>query len=80
MSSTVIERPVVEDSPVGDIDIQLEEQPPYAVVLHNDDINGFDWVIKVLGKVFGYGYWKSLKLAMKAHTAARASSGAALWR
>jgi len=67
MDSAVIDRPVVVDSPVGDIDIQLDEQPLYGVMLHNDDVNGFDWVIKVLRKVFGYGYWKSLKLAMQAH-------------
>jgi ATP-dependent Clp protease adaptor protein ClpS len=68
VGSTVIERPGVLEGPVGNIEIQLEEQPPYAVVLHNDNINTFEWVIKVLSKVFGYGYWKCLKLAMRAHT------------
>ncbi len=67
MSSTVLERPIGVDSPVGEIDFQLDGQPPYGVMLHNDDVNGFDWVIKVLQKVFGYGNWKSLKLAMQAH-------------
>ena len=68
MSTTVTERPVGVDSPVGDIDIQLDEQPPFGVMLHNDDIKSFEWVIRVLRKVFGYGYWKALKLAMRAHT------------
>ena len=36
-------------------------------MLHNDNINSFEWVIRVLRKVFGYGYWKALKLTMQAH-------------
>ncbi len=72
MSTTTIERPVVVDSPVGSIDIELEEQPPYGVVLHNDDVNGFDWVIKVLRKVFGFGYWKAFRLTMQAHNGGQA--------
>ena len=67
MGPAVIERPIIEDSPVGDIEIQLGEQPPYGVMLHNDNINSFEWVIRVLRKVFGYGYWKALKLTMQAH-------------
>ena len=46
-------------------------QPPYAVVLHNDDINGFDFVIRVLRKVFHYGYPKAFWLTMKAHVTGR---------
>ena len=47
--------------------------PPYAVVLHNDDINGFPHVIRSLGRVFGYGGVKSMALAMRAHVAGRAA-------
>jgi ATP-dependent Clp protease adaptor protein ClpS len=73
MSSTVIERPGVLEGPVGNIEIELEEQPPYAVMLHNDDVNSFEWVIKVLNKVFGYGYWRCLRLAMKAHASGQSN-------
>lgn len=44
-----------------------KRQPPYAVVLHNDPINGFDYVVRVLQKVFGYGMAKAIWLTMKAH-------------
>jgi len=44
-----------------------KRQPPYAVVLHNDDINGFDYVLGVLRKVFNYGYTKAFTLTLKAH-------------
>ncbi len=46
-------------------------QPPYAVVLHNDPLNGFPFVTGVLCKVFRYGSGKAFWLALKAHTAGR---------
>ena len=46
-------------------------QPPYAVVLHNDDLNGFDFVIEVLRKVFHYDQVKSLQLTLQAHETGR---------
>jgi ATP-dependent Clp protease adaptor protein ClpS len=46
---------------------QAKRQPPYAVVLHNDDINGMDFVVGVLRKVFNYGRLKAVWLMLKAH-------------
>lgn len=46
-------------------------QPPYAVVLHNDDLNGFDYVIDVLCKVFHYERLKSRRLTLEAHETGR---------
>jgi ATP-dependent Clp protease adaptor protein ClpS len=46
-------------------------QPPYAVILHNDPINGFDFVVGVLMKVFRYGGGKAFWMTLKAHTAGR---------
>ena len=46
-------------------------QPPYAVVLHNDDLNGFDFVVEVLRKVFHYDQLKSLRLTLEAHETGR---------
>ena len=43
-------------------------QPPYAVVLHNDDKNGMDFVVGVLKKVFGYSTTKAIWLMLRAHT------------
>ena len=50
---------------------QPKRQPPYAVVLHNDPINGFGYVIGVLRKVFRCGGGKCFWLTLKAHTAGR---------
>ncbi len=44
-----------------------KRQPPYAVVLHNDDLNGFDFVISVLCKILRYDRAKSYRLTLEAH-------------
>lgn len=51
---------------------QTRRQPPYAVILHNDDINTMEFVIEVLRKVFGYTTQKCFELMMKAHEQGRA--------
>lgn len=52
-------------------DIRPKLQRPYAVVLHNDPINGFDFVVGVLMKVFRYGGGKAFWMTLKAHTTGR---------
>ena len=47
------------------------KQPPHAVILHNDNINGFGHVIRTLQKVFGFGKAKAIKLTLEAHTKGR---------
>lgn len=48
-----------------------KRQPPFAVILHNDNVNGFDFVIRSIMKVFKYGALKAFKLTFKAHFAGR---------
>jgi ATP-dependent Clp protease adaptor protein ClpS len=48
-----------------------KRQPPYAVILHNDDLNTFEFVIGVLRKVFHYGLTKAFMLTMRAHVSGR---------
>ena len=50
-----------------DTDTVTRRQPPYAVILHNDDITSMDWVILVLRKVFGYTVEKCYELMIDAH-------------
>ncbi len=63
--------PVVRPAPVPRERTELKRQPPYMVVLHNDDRNGFDFVIGVLRKVFHYGGLKAFWLTLKAHVTGR---------
>ena len=57
-----------------------KRQPPYAVILFNDDINGFDFVVGVLRKVFHYGLVKAFKLTITAHPRDEALFGPGRWR
>ncbi len=54
-----------------DNETKTKRQPPYAVILHNDDINGMDFVIEVLRKVFGYTLEKCAALTIEAHEKGR---------
>jgi ATP-dependent Clp protease adaptor protein ClpS len=47
----------------------LRRLPPFAIVLHNDDINTFDFVIEVLCEVFKYDIAKAAQLTLMVHHA-----------
>ncbi len=68
----VVAAPPIEEG-VPDERTESKRQPPYAVILHNDDFNGFDFVVGVLRKVFHYGRVKAFKLTMTAHAAGRSN-------
>ena len=55
-----------------DSETRPKPQPPYAVILHNDDVNTMPFVVGVLRKVFHYGRVKSIKLMLQAHLKGRA--------
>jgi ATP-dependent Clp protease adaptor protein ClpS len=57
--------------PDEDTETRTRRQPPYAVILHNDDLNGFDFVVNVLRKTFGYSVEKSIELTLEAHEKGR---------
>ena len=44
-----------------------KQQPPYAVVLFNDEEHSFQYVIETLMKVFGYPQEKSHSLTLQVH-------------
>lgn len=56
-----------------DTTTRTRRQPPYAVILHNDDVNTMEFVVMVLRKVFGYGVPKCVELMMEAHEKGRAA-------
>jgi ATP-dependent Clp protease adaptor protein ClpS len=55
-----------------DSETKTRRQPPYAVILHNDDHNTQIYVMLVLRKVFGYEAEKCYELMMEAHEKGRA--------
>lgn len=50
---------------------QTKRQPPYMVVLHNDNLNGMDYVVGVIRKVCHYGRMKAIWIMLKAHITGR---------
>jgi ATP-dependent Clp protease adaptor protein ClpS len=48
-----------------------KRQPPYAVIVFNDDEHSFQYVVETFSKVFGYPREKSYLLALAIHNAGR---------
>lgn len=46
--------------------------PPYAVIVENDDLHTFDYVMQTFQKVFGYNIEKCFLLAYQIHTQGQA--------
>lgn len=59
--------------PDQDTETKTRRQPPYAVILHNDDLNTQFFVIMVLRQVFGYTPEKCYELMREAHEKGRAA-------
>jgi ATP-dependent Clp protease adaptor protein ClpS len=48
-------------------DDKPKPQPPYAVIVLNDDLHTFPYVIETFQKVFGYSQEKGFQLAEQIH-------------
>ncbi|MBY0526099.1 MAG: ATP-dependent Clp protease adaptor ClpS [Gemmataceae bacterium] len=46
--------------------------PPYNVILENDDLHSFEFVIDVICKALGYAAERAVQLTLQAHTSGRA--------
>lgn len=47
-------------------------QPPYAVIVYNDDLHTFDYVIIALCKICGHNRMRAFELALQIHETGRA--------
>jgi len=52
-------------------DIRTRRQPPYHVILLNDDDHSYDYVIKMLKELFGHPEEKGFELAKEVDTQGR---------
>jgi ATP-dependent Clp protease adaptor protein ClpS len=50
---------------------RTRRQPPYNVILHNDDDHTFEYVIIMLQKLFGHPPEKGFEMAVEVHTKGR---------
>ena len=51
---------------------KLKTPPPNAVIVHDDDYNGMDYVVGVFQKVFHYSMSKATILTLEVHNSGRA--------
>lgn len=72
-STPAVEEPLIPERrrKKQDADAKPRQQPPYAVVLFNDDEHSFMYVIETLMKVFGYPSEKSYALTLRIHNEGR---------
>jgi ATP-dependent Clp protease adaptor protein ClpS len=50
---------------------EIKKQPPYHVILHNDDDHTYEYVIEMLKKLFGHPEPKGFELAREVDTKGR---------
>jgi|SRR5579884_139287 len=60
-------RKATRTKPADKPHVKPKQPPLYSVVLHNDSINRFEWVVGVLQKTFGYGWGKAFLMTLRAH-------------
>lgn len=51
---------------------KTKRQPPYNVILWNDDDHSFDYVIQMMQELFGHPPEKGYQIAVEVHTTGRA--------
>ena len=56
---------VTEDK---DLLTEVDLEPPYKVLIHNDPITTFEFVIRVLQTIFGRNIMQAEQIAMNTHT------------
>lgn len=67
--------PVDAGAPTVDADARprVTAEPPYRVILHNDDINRFEYVIDVLARVLACSKMRAFGLTLRAHLFGRST-------
>ncbi len=58
-------------TPKEKTDEKVKQQPPYNVILLNDDDHSFDYVILMLQKLFGHPPERGYQMAVEVHTKGR---------
>ncbi len=53
--------------PERDTERRVELMPRYRVLLHNDDVNSMDHVVRALGRVFKFGRPECERIMLEAH-------------
>ncbi len=78
-TKTVVDAPAVDQTAARPKRLEVERprtrpkrQPPYAVIVENDDEHTFEYVLEVLQRVCGYSQTKAFVLTEQIHVSGRA--------
>jgi ATP-dependent Clp protease adaptor protein ClpS len=73
-AAVAVEEPAVETAPREDTRKKKKpkRQPPYHVILWNDDDHSYEYVIRMLQKLFGHPIEKGFELAKEVDTQGKA--------
>jgi ATP-dependent Clp protease adaptor protein ClpS len=61
-------KPVAVEEQAFDTDILTDQESPYSLVVWNDEVNSFDWVIQTLIEVCNHSTEQAEQCAMIIHT------------
>ncbi len=75
--NTVVQEPAAESKqkvrPTEKNKTRTKRQPPYVVIVHNDDFHTFQYVIELLMRICGHNRLRALHLAFAIHNKGQAS-------
>jgi ATP-dependent Clp protease adaptor protein ClpS len=70
-AAATIECPPVAEQERASSSARPKKQPPYAVILLNDEDHSFEFVVETLMKVFGYPAERCYQLTLQVHEQGR---------
>jgi ATP-dependent Clp protease adaptor protein ClpS len=73
-AAVAVEEPAVESVPLKKTEKKKKpkRQPPYHVILWNDDDHSYEYVIRMMQKLFGHQIEKGMQIATEVDTRGRA--------
>jgi ATP-dependent Clp protease adaptor protein ClpS len=72
VSETALPETIVTTKPKEKEDTSTRQVPPYHVILENDDLHSFEFVVEVLRKAVGFNEQRAFLVTQEAHTKGRA--------
>lgn len=61
-------QPEIDKSDAPHLEDETAEEPPYQVIIHNDDVTPMDFVIAVLMRIFDHALIMAESIMWQAHT------------
>ncbi|MDP4131262.1 MAG: ATP-dependent Clp protease adaptor ClpS [Bacteroidota bacterium] len=66
--ATQLNNPGTREESISDIELLTDAEEPYSLIVWNDEVNSFDWVIQTLMEVCKHSTEQAEQCAMIIHT------------